>query len=119
MEFLSKNAYIQVMIQGVSFCTGAKEAFALLFANAARFAMVSMIADFFLFLGKFFVLVASTCIAALILTSPDVAETISSPIFPGLLVGINAWMLGSIFMGVYEVMIDTIFQCFCKDEEKC
>jgi hypothetical protein len=35
-----------------------------------------------------------------------------------LLVGLLAWLVASVFLGVYEVVIDTIFLCFCEDTER-
>jgi hypothetical protein len=116
LDFISKNAYIQIMIRGSSFCTGAKDSFLLLAANVLRLAAVQVIGDAFLFLGKFFVMVSTGGIA-FIIAGEAYGEDLNSPVPVGLMGMLIGWMIGSSFMGVYESCIDTIFQCFCIDDQ--
>lgn len=51
IEFLNKNAYIQIALQGKSFCSAAKDAFSLIMSNLARFSIVGSIGNIFQFIG--------------------------------------------------------------------
>jgi len=130
IDFLNKNAYIMIAIHGYGFCKAAKEAFQLLLRNALRVAAINVIGDFMLFLGKL-VVAAGTVLIALayfnaIADDPSLlpenlrpeenAETF--PIFPIICCLIIGYGVGSVFMGVFEVSIDTIFLSFCEDSER-
>lgn len=58
LEFLNKNAYIEIALFGYNFCTAAKTAFQLIVRNVLRMAAVSKVGDFLMFLGKVFVALA-------------------------------------------------------------
>ncbi|KAJ1638186.1 plasma-membrane choline transporter-domain-containing protein, partial [Pavlovales sp. CCMP2436] len=119
LEFISRNAYIIVAVESESFCTSARHAFGFLVSNLGGLAMVQVIGDSFLFLGKAFVALVSTGIAAIILTqSPWYNLNTTSIILPCTIVFIGAWMIGSLFMGIFEMCIDTIFMSFLIDEDK-
>jgi hypothetical protein len=49
---MNKNAYIQVALHNVSFCTGAKQSFWIIAQNARRFTAVSVTGSILAFLGK-------------------------------------------------------------------
>jgi len=51
IKFLNKNAYIQTVMTGNSFCTATKDAFTLLLRNPARIALVSGFGELFELLG--------------------------------------------------------------------
>jgi len=48
-------------------------------------------------------------------TDPDSANYLSSPILPVLVVVFIAYQEADIFMGVYEMAVDTIMLSFCED----
>ncbi|GFQ67947.1 CTL-like protein 1 [Trichonephila clavata] len=52
IRYLNHNAYTIVAIQGVGFCTAAREAFDILASNALQVATINSVGDFILFLGK-------------------------------------------------------------------
>merc|ERR1712196_50336 len=55
LEFISKMAYIQVLMRSCTFCKGAKNAFKLIMSNAARLAAMTLVSKIFLGMGKWFV----------------------------------------------------------------
>lgn len=119
LEFLSRNAYIMVAVEGGSFCASAKSAFGYLVTNVRGLAMVQAIGDLFLFFGKIFIAMASAGICAIVLTQTRYfQERVSSIILPCMIVLVGAYLVGSLFMGIFEMAIDTIFLCFCVDEDK-
>lgn len=68
IRFMNKNAYIQIAINGTSFCTACKDAFLLLLSNAGRTIILAGIGAIFVFIGKMFITVLSTIIAYILLT---------------------------------------------------
>ena len=51
VEFINRNAYIQIAIGGKNFCGAVKDAFSVISSNALRFAAVSGLGAIFNFIG--------------------------------------------------------------------
>jgi solute carrier family 44 (choline transporter-like protein), member 1 len=115
LQYLSKNAYIIVSMDGSSFCIAGKRAFRLLSSNALRVLAINSVGDFVLFLGKVFVVIATVLIAMeMIQNTPGLHH----PSIPVILCGLFAFLVSHCFLTVYEMTIDTIFLCFCEDCEQ-
>lgn len=81
IRFLNKNAYINTVMTGNSFCPAAKDAFSLLMRNPARISLVSGFGEFFEFLGNFAIMAATTITCYLIITNTEYYEKrLSSPV---------------------------------------
>lgn len=52
IEYLNKNAYIQIALTGKSFCPAAKEAFETIWANSGRYGLVAGIGGAFNFVSQ-------------------------------------------------------------------
>ncbi|KDO34592.1 hypothetical protein SPRG_00655 [Saprolegnia parasitica CBS 223.65] len=120
IKFISKNAYILVAMKGRSFCSSTKEAFMLIFANMAQVAMTSTIVNLVAFVAV--VAISVGCGLGLFLyLDHDAAfatggsNELNSLFPPCIIGGILAWFVGSSFIGVYEMCVDTILLCFCED----
>jgi solute carrier family 44 (choline transporter-like protein), member 2/4/5 len=92
--------------------------------NALRLAVINVIGDVMLFLGK--VAVAATCgvIAFAMSTLPYYTNPtmypdtyISSPVLPIAISIITGYIVAELFFAVYEMAIDTIMLSFCEDCE--
>jgi hypothetical protein len=125
LEFINKNAYIQVAIWGHSFCKGAREAFTLLLSNAFRVIAVQSVSGAFIFMGKLFIALVTSFIAALMLVKANWnnvaekwSEVTSAPPFTIGVIFVLSYLVASAFMNVFEMCIDTIFQCYCEDAER-
>ncbi|KAL0124600.1 hypothetical protein PUN28_006453 [Cardiocondyla obscurior] len=115
LKFLTRNAYIETAIYGCNFCTGGKKAFQALSNNILRVAAINSVGDFVLFLGKVLV-VTLTVISGIYLMQKK--EGLTHPWIPITLAGIFAFLVAHCFISIYEMIIDTIFICFCEDCEK-
>jgi hypothetical protein len=116
VKFLNKNAYIQIAILGKKFCFAAKDAFWLIFRNAARIAICAMLAPFVRKFGVLFIMVFTTYFGYQLLMAVF-ADEISTPYgacFIYLLIG-N--VVGRLVMNVFGMAVDTALQCFVIDEE--
>lgn len=113
LKFLNRNAYIEVAINGKSFCTSAMAAFKILLHNALRVAAINSIGDFVLHVAKCVVILGCTIGAFFWFRNFDEGLTYESVCI--LLVAVFAYGVASMFIGVYEMTIDTIFIAFCED----
>ncbi|CAO1437826.1 unnamed protein product [Diamesa serratosioi] len=115
IQYLTRNAYIIVAIDGDSFCPAGKRAFSLLASNALRVMAINSVGDFVLLLGKVFVVLVTVLVGIeLIQNKPGLHHT-SVPV---ILCGIFAYLMSNCFLTVFEMTVDTIFLCFCIDCEK-
>jgi hypothetical protein len=118
IQFLNKNAYIQIALTGKSFCPAAKDAFFLILRNPVRFGLVAGIGGIFVFFGKVFVASITALTGFLVITKWDKFSTsLYSPFVPTIVMFIFAYVIGAIFMTVYGLAADTILACFVTDEE--
>ncbi|CAK9832448.1 Choline transporter-like protein 1 [Anthophora retusa] len=115
LKFLTRNAYIETAIYGCNFCTGGKKAFHALSNNILRVAAINSVGDFVLFLGKVLV-VTLTVVSGIYLIQKK--EGLNYPWVPIALAGAFAFLVAHCFISIYEMIIDTIFLCFCEDCEK-
>lgn len=122
IKFLNRNAYIMIAVFGEAYCPSAKNAFLTLAGNAARFIAVSVVSHFIIFLSIMIVIAASTIACYIFLESeqfdPDGDKAVSSPLLPVLLTAVSAFMVARTFFATYDMVIDTLFMCFSKDEEQ-
>jgi len=116
MKFLNRNAYIEIAITGKSFCSAAQAAFSMLVRNALRVAAINSIGDFVLFLAKLVIIITTTIGTFLWFRNYDDGLTYEAVMI--CIVGVFAYLVASMFIGIYEMSIDTIFLCFCEDSER-
>ena len=119
MKFVNKNAYIYIAITGKSFFSAASSATALLLKNAAKTIAVTYVTNIVLFFTKLAV-VGVNCLAGwfILLSFPDLFPDISFPNLTVGLLGLETFLIVSVFFGNYEITIDTIFLSVLEDLDK-
>jgi len=117
IKFLNRNAYIQIALTGKSFCGAAKDAFFLILRNPIRFGVTHSIGAIFILFGKFLISSAAAFVGYLIIQYSKYYESVTSPLFPVIIIFILAWGVASIFLSVYAMAADTILACFVVEEE--
>ncbi|EKX48139.1 hypothetical protein GUITHDRAFT_58746, partial [Guillardia theta CCMP2712] len=117
LNFINKNAYIQTAITGAGFWTAAVAAFNLLVRNCLRIGTLNIVATIYIYIGKLFIALVTGIICALIMVGGDYGNVTDAPVFPMTIILLIAFGIASIFLDVWEICIDTIFQCYCMDEE--
>ncbi|ESO06087.1 hypothetical protein HELRODRAFT_93910 [Helobdella robusta] len=125
LKFLNKNAYIMIAIHGKNFCSSAFRAFRLIMANAIRVFVVDKLTDVLLLVNKLFI-VGSVGLFAFFTFSrripgseklfPD--SELNYYLIPILIVVCCAYIVASLFFGVYDMGVDTLFLCFLEDLER-
>lgn len=118
VKFITKNAYIQIVLTNKNFCASAWNAFLLIVKNVLRFGATASVGAIFMFLGRLFIICVTVLVCYLQMTEwPQVKEQVSSPYFPCIVAAIIGFLVGAIFMSVFSFSCDTILQCFLLDEE--
>ena len=78
---------------------------------------MSVISYFLMFLGKLLIAIATTGFAGIFIHF-YYKNDVSSPVVPMVVVFIIAYMVGSLFMSVFEVAMDTIFLSVAHTRDK-
>merc|ERR1711988_42822 len=110
MEYISKCAYIVTACKGNMFCTAAWASFQFLLKHLGQHAVVNYISAFLMGLGKIFI-PATTVAICFVMASAE--SNISSPYLLLILCALIAYIVAALFLGVFDVGIDTILVCFC------
>lgn len=119
VKYISRNAYIQMMISGDPFCKSAFSAVSMLTQNLVKVAVVRSIGSGFLLLGKVFIAGGCGAMGALILlTQSPYKDELYSLFPPVAAIVVFSYLIALSFMGIYNVTIDAIFGCFCCDQER-
>lgn len=117
IEYLNKNAYINMAYTSENFCTSAKRVFFLLLDNAARFIALGSIGTVFTFLGKGVITLVSSYLGYLIITkTSSFNDYISSPMPVLIVFVVVSYVVAGLFMSVYEMACDSIIIYFLYDE---
>ncbi|XP_014669996.1 PREDICTED: choline transporter-like protein 1 isoform X2 [Priapulus caudatus] len=111
--YLNHNAYTITAYEGSSFCPAAKKAFNTLFSNALQVAAINSVGDFVLFLGKLAITGFTGLIGILIFQNQPGYNYYAILV---LIVCVFAFFIAHCFLSVYEMVIDTLFLCFCEDQ---
>lgn len=115
---INKNAFIWMAIWGDNFGTSACASFALVWRNLLRAAVLEMVGEYLMFLGKVMIAFATTGAAAFYMTQDEsINSQISSVIVPSVIIFVVAYAVAGLFMVVFETTVDTTFMCFLVDEE--
>jgi len=118
LKYVCQNAYIVMALQNESFCTAALHAFILMIKNAAKFSMVSTIASVFMLIAKICIAVSTTWIGFLLLNPMLPKDTVlSGPIVPIAVIFLFAYLISSVFIGIFDAGCNTILQCYLMDKE--
>jgi len=114
VQFLNKNAYIQIALMGTNFCTSAKKAFFLILRNALRFGTVALLGQIITLIGFLFIVCSTVGIGYLIVTAmhPEI-----SPGIPLVVYTFMSYVVSMLFMNVFGLAVDSTLQCFLACEE--
>jgi choline transporter-like protein 2/4/5 len=123
LEVITRNAYIFSAVKGTSFCGSGKKVFGLITSNAATLAIVNILGEVIMFLGK--VLIAMCCgwIAFAILDhaerfQPGQPDYISTEWIVILVTVFFAYAVATCFMNVFDLAVDTVLVCYVTDTEE-
>ncbi|XP_017039014.1 choline transporter-like 2 [Drosophila ficusphila] len=118
LKFLNRNAYIMCAIHGKNFCSSAADSFNLIMRNFLRVVTLDQVTDFLFFLSKL-LLTAGAGVSTFYFLSnnPEIIQLHYNAV-PTTVVVIAAFLITSVFFGVYSTAVDTLFLCFLEDCER-
>ena len=117
LKFVLGEAFILMALEGQSFCTSCKSAFALIYHNAASLGTLHMIGHLSVLFGKVFITAGTTILAYYLMTTSDVDHfATDEPLGPCIVVALLAYFVASTFMLVYGQTINTLLVCFITEE---
>ncbi|XP_058454846.1 choline transporter-like protein 1 [Malaya genurostris] len=112
LDLIHRNAYVITSMQGQPFCRAGKRATNLLSMNATKFLSVNFVSGTALLMAKSFILVMVGFVGVELIQQK---RELYHPHAILILMGAVVYLIAHCFMAVYEMTIDTIFLCFCKD----
>ncbi|KAM8706509.1 hypothetical protein ACLKA7_010731 [Drosophila subpalustris] len=118
LRFLNQNAYIMCAIHGKNFCSSAKDAFNLLMRNFLRVVTLDKVTDFLFFLSKLLLTAGAGVSTYYFLVNNPAVIQLNHNAVPTTVVVVGAFLITSVFFGVYSMAVDTLFLCFLEDCER-
>ncbi|SPP80594.1 CTL-like protein 2 [Drosophila guanche] len=118
LKFLNRNAYIMCAIHGKNFCTSAKDAFNLIMRNFLRVITLDQVTDFLFFISKLLLTAGAGVATYYFLANNPAIVQLHYRAVPTTVVVIAAFLITSVFFGVYSTAVDTLFLCFLEDCER-
>ena len=82
IQFLNKQAFIQVALTSKSFCPAAFNAFIVILNHMMDFSMLALIGNFFMYIATFLIMFGSSAIVWVIMTQSSIFDSVSSVWFP-------------------------------------
>jgi len=114
IQFLNKNAYIQIALTGKNFCSSAKSAFFLIVRNAIRFGTVAALSYGINVIGYVCIISGSVVSGYFVLRAMHDEVSPVAPLVAYLFV---SYVVARVFMNVFSLAVDTSLQCFLCAEE--
>lgn len=116
LKFLNKNAYIQCAIFSTAFCKSCRQAFGLIFRNAARIAAITYVSGAVLIVGKLFISAVTTLLGYYFIVE-NIDDELHSVGGPVCIIFLISYWVSDFFMDVFDMAITTILHCLIADEE--
>lgn len=118
LQYINRNAYVEVMLYGYSFCNAAWAAFRVIVNNILQVAALNVVGSLVFFTLKLVVTAVVTIIAFHWLKDEH-EETGSIPLWGIVLfiIAVATWFIAEGFTELYEMTADTLLVCFCEDRE--
>jgi hypothetical protein len=118
VEFINKNAYIQIGLFGKSFCRSAYNGFTLVMRNIILVGILDGICDALIFVGKICITILSTIICYLLLKPKWEADEITSMYLSLIITACMCWFISGAFLSTYDMATDTLLLCILEDKER-
>lgn len=118
VEFINKNAYIQIGLFGKDFCPSAYNGFTLVMRNILMVATLDGITDALIFIGKIAITMSSVLFCYIVLSPKVASGEIGSMYLSLLIVLCLAWFISGAFLATYDMATDTLLICILEDKER-
>jgi solute carrier family 44 (choline transporter-like protein), member 2/4/5 len=122
MEFINKNAYMDVCIRSSSFLTAAKHAFEMITSELSTVAILNGACFIFQLAGGGVISGAGGVLTYVMVTTQDQFTSndsswyVADPVFVAVIAGILCLIIASAFMIIFDQAADTLLYCFIYDK---
>ncbi len=118
MRYLNRQAYIEVVIRNINFCSAVAKTVSLLTGNFLRFGVLTGIVGIFLVLSSIFITLVVTFIGYYVLKGiGDLKNEEYETVGPIIVIAIIAFAIAQFFNYIFSVSADTMLHCFIYEEE--
>jgi len=115
---ISRTAFVFVAIKGHSFIPAGGKSLAFILGNLATFGALNVLSTIILFLGKLLIAGCSAAACWAFLERPDSGYEVTSTWLPAAVTFVFAYLVGAVFMDVYDASIDTILVAYVMDKSE-
>ena len=116
IEYLNKQAYIQIALRGKNFCMASIDGMTSVLSNPARYSIVSGVGSIMTFVTELLITAGGTVLFWVLITFQEsIRNNMMEPIFMLIVVALGSFVIAKVFMSVYSVSMDTILACFIAD----
>eukprot|EP01065_Artemidia_motanka_P045649 TRINITY_DN6751_c0_g2_i2.p1 TRINITY_DN6751_c0_g2~~TRINITY_DN6751_c0_g2_i2.p1 ORF type:complete len:743 (+),score=251.15 TRINITY_DN6751_c0_g2_i2:101-2329(+) len=115
LEWVTKNAYVIMAIEGCGFFCGVCKLMPILIDNIALMAIASCMGEVVFFIGKLFVVGANVCICWAMLDDGYLAPDVDNGILVCVVVGLFSLVLASLFMQVFSTAVDSMIVLVARE----
>ena len=120
VQLITRNAYIFVAIKGDGFLGSGRRVFSLIMSHGTVFAVVNVLGEIIVFLGKVAISLTSTFVCYLILNyyadfQAGGKMPLSGTWLPILITLFFSYVVGAGFMMVFDLAVDTVLVCYVTD----
>jgi len=112
LKYINKNAYIETMLYGMSFCSACCTALKTLLSNIVKIAMLSFVGTLVIFCIKLFVSATTAFIAFEWIKDKNDVPLVGLVVF---IVALVSWFIADAFASIYEMTAGTLMLCYCED----
>jgi hypothetical protein len=102
-------------MKGTNFCTSAMSVFYLMVRNPAAWSALSTISYIMFFLGKGLICTLSAWLTYVL--TQYALPNIGQPLVPAIANALWAYLVSSLFLGIFDFSAMAILQCFCVNYE--
>jgi hypothetical protein len=117
INLFNRRALILTGMQGIAFCPAGLKALNLMNTNLARTTIVYFVGGAVIILGKISVVVITMTLCILILEARGEFEDVPEIIIPLVAVAMISYIIASLFLNVFDNVVDAIFFCLLIDEK--
>lgn len=124
IEFLNKNAYMDIAITSSTFCTAARRAFEIIVKEFAAMGVLNGATWIFQIAGVASITAGGTYLTLIILRSNSVFTDLESehyvpdPVFVTVFAGILCAIIAVAFMIVFDTVADSVLYCFAIEKKR-
>jgi len=115
IRYMTDNAIIQTALRSTNFCTSMVESFWMMVRNPGAFSVLNYISWMLMLLGKGSIVATSGYVTYLL--CQYALPEVQNPLVPAIFIGIWAYLVSSLYLGIFEFSSMAILQCFIFNEE--